>query len=263
MTRTPIDYTKALVYRIAQYHTTHYVGSTTNYVKRKSAHKNNCKNEKSKLYNIPLYKFIRDSGGWENNGWEMVLIQEYPECKSSEELRKYEREHYDLLRPNLNVQKPCLYEGENDERDKEYLKEYQVKNAETIRGKNKEYRAQNAETIRGKNNEYRAQNAESLRGKHKEYCAQNAETIRGKKKEYYVENCEIIKEKHKDYYVENCEKIKEEANKYYAQNVDKIKERKSIKCTCECGTIHTKGSASYHKKTKKHINYINNLSDIV
>jgi hypothetical protein len=36
----------------------------------------------------------------------MVLIQEYPLCKNSEELAMYEREHYETFQPNLNALTP-------------------------------------------------------------------------------------------------------------------------------------------------------------
>jgi hypothetical protein len=43
----------------------------------------------------------------------MILIESYPECKTSEELRKYERFHYDIIRPELNVYRPYTTEEEN------------------------------------------------------------------------------------------------------------------------------------------------------
>jgi GIY-YIG catalytic domain len=83
---TAIDYSNAVVYRLIHNFITYYVGSTTNFRIRKSRHKSDCLNENSVGYKCPIYKFIRDNGGWEN-GWEMVMIESYPNCKSSEELR--------------------------------------------------------------------------------------------------------------------------------------------------------------------------------
>ena len=202
MARKVIDYSKSLVYRIAYKDTTYYVGSTTNFRNRKNSHKSSCKNEKSSSYNKPLYVFIRENGGWSDE-WVMVLVQYYPDCKTSIELRKYEREHYDIYNPELNVCKPCLKEGENEEYQKEYKKEYQQENADKIKEYQKEYRKENDEKIK----EYRKENAD----KNKEY-----------NKVYQKENAEKQKEKH----------------------------------TCECGGIHRKSDSVQHKKTQKHIKYV-------
>ena len=36
-----------------------YVGSTTNFTRRKTEHKGTCNNENGKKFNIPVYVFIR------------------------------------------------------------------------------------------------------------------------------------------------------------------------------------------------------------
>jgi GIY-YIG catalytic domain len=115
MPKLPIDYSKSCVYRLIHNHENYYVGSTTNFVKRKAEHKSNSNNEKDKKYNLPIYKFIRETGGWIDNDWDMILIESYPECKTSEELRKYERFHYDVIRPKLNVSRPHRTEDERKE----------------------------------------------------------------------------------------------------------------------------------------------------
>jgi len=47
-----------------------YVGMTTNFYNRKSTHKSNINNN----YDIKVYNFIRENGGWEN--WSMIVIVE-------------------------------------------------------------------------------------------------------------------------------------------------------------------------------------------
>jgi hypothetical protein len=190
------------VYRIAYKDKTYYVGSTTNFRKRKSQHKSNCKNVKSEEYNKALYVFIRENGGWSDE-WVMVLVQSYHNCKTSLELLKYEREHYDIYKPELNKQKPYLYEGEEKEKRKQYNEKYKKENADKM----KEYRKENAD----KNKEYQ--------------------------KEYQKENADKIKEYNKVYQKENANKSKE-------------------KHTCECGGKYTTCHLSLHKKTKKHIKFI-------
>lgn len=128
MPKTPIDYSKACVYRLIYNDITYYVGSTTNMRLRKSQHRIDSNYEKGEKYNRPLYKFIRDTGGW-NIGWSMILIETYPQCKTSDELRKYERHHYDIYKPSLNLNKPYI----TIEEVKERQKQYDIENKDKIR----------------------------------------------------------------------------------------------------------------------------------
>jgi hypothetical protein len=118
MPRTMVDYSKSCVYRIAWKDTTYYVGSTTNFTNRKFQHKYAAKDMKNEF---KLYKFIRDNGGWTDE-WCMVLVNEYPDCKTANELHQYERDAYDFYKPELNIYKPALreiekkYVGEKDEK---------------------------------------------------------------------------------------------------------------------------------------------------
>ncbi len=80
-----------------------YVGSTTNFTKRKNGHKSDCNDANCKQYNFKLYKTIREKGGW--NNWTMIEIEKY-NCNDGHELRARERYYYELLQSNLNMQKP-------------------------------------------------------------------------------------------------------------------------------------------------------------
>jgi hypothetical protein len=42
-----------------------YIGSTTNMGVRKYAHKRRCNDEKIRGHNYPVYKYIRENGGWD------------------------------------------------------------------------------------------------------------------------------------------------------------------------------------------------------
>ena len=72
------DYAKTIIYKLINYDYPDlvYVGSTTNFTKRKQGHKERCLNEKSKKHNLKLYVSIREYGGWEN--WSMIKICDYP-----------------------------------------------------------------------------------------------------------------------------------------------------------------------------------------
>jgi len=115
MPRLPIDYTRAVIYKIVCRDvslTETYVGSTTHLTSRKSAHK--CNNPKDKRYNMSLYQFIRDNEGFEN--FDVVLVESVVGCTSSWELRARERYWVDTLHAKLNKNIPNRTQNEN--RDK-------------------------------------------------------------------------------------------------------------------------------------------------
>lgn len=104
MPKTDIDYSKGVIYKIVSDDLTVkecYVGSTTNFTKRKNNHKYACHNDKAKEHNQNVYKFIREHSGWGN--WSMVLVQNYP-CNSKLELLARERHHTERLNATLNKQ---------------------------------------------------------------------------------------------------------------------------------------------------------------
>ncbi|MBC8306939.1 MAG: GIY-YIG nuclease family protein [Pelagibacterales bacterium] len=102
-----VNYKKSCIYKIVCNDPSikdFYIGSTTNFTKRKWDHKATSINENEKRKNLKLYKTIRENGGWYN--WNMVLIENV-ECNHIMELRKKEREFFDILKPNLNMIKPA------------------------------------------------------------------------------------------------------------------------------------------------------------
>jgi len=98
----PSNYENGVIYKIYCLDTAItdlYVGSTCSYKKRKQSHKARCTNPKSIGYNIKLYQFIRDHGGWDN--WEVAELEKYS-CSSRKELIEKENEYFSLLSPTLN-----------------------------------------------------------------------------------------------------------------------------------------------------------------
>ena len=125
MTKKPIDYSKTLIYKIVCNDLNVkdlYVGSTTDFRKRKTRHKSDCNNQNSKKYKFNVYQFIRDNGGFDN--WTMVLVEKYP-CETSLEKLKRERYWYETLGATLNKQVPS-------QTQQEYAKQYYVENKEII-----------------------------------------------------------------------------------------------------------------------------------
>ena len=78
------------------------------------------------------------------------------------------------------------------------------------------------------------------------------------KKKYYEENKEKIKKRDKAYYEANKEKISEKRKQYYEKNKEELNEKAKIKITCDCGSTFRKADILRHRKSIKHINYINN-----
>ena len=139
----PIDYSKTIFYRIVCNDLNIkecYIGQTTNFIKRKQCHKKSCNNEKSKLYNLKIYQFIRENGGWEN--WSMVMIEQIS-CENYNEACKTERKFLEEYNGTLNMQIPSRtkkeYKDDNKYKLKINDKEYYEKNKDKIKEQAKKY----------------------------------------------------------------------------------------------------------------------------
>lgn len=166
------DYSESCVYEITWKETIYYVGSSKNFKNRETQHKSSYKNENGEKYNKPLYKFLRDNGGWTGE-WIMTVIQSYPDCKSRKELLEYEREHYEILKPIFNKCRPIVRDGEQSEIDRQC----RFENAEKIKASDQQYRLENAEKIKASNKLYKLENAEKIKESKKLYREENAEKI--------------------------------------------------------------------------------------
>ena len=104
MPREPIDYSKAQIYKLCCRDpeiTEIYIGSTTNMVQRLARHRSRGQNPAGPNYNLRVYQFIRQNGGFDN--WTMLLIEDYP-CNSSQQLARREGELIQSLNAKLNSQ---------------------------------------------------------------------------------------------------------------------------------------------------------------
>ena len=98
------------------------------------------------------------------------------------------------------------------------------------------------------NENYYQKNKDNIKDKVKKNQEQNKE----QNKEQYKDK---IKERNKNYYQKNKDKVKDRTKKNQEQN----KEQQNKKFECECGGRYTFCNKAQHLKSKKHINYINNL----
>ena len=136
MPKKPIDYSKACIYKIASKDpdiTDVYVGSTTNLAKRRHEHKSKCHNCNNKSYNLNVYQFIREHGGFEN--WNVVKLEDYP-CETFEELSKRERYWFEELGATLNRCVPSRKKSEYREQNQDKIREYRELNKEKFLKKN-------------------------------------------------------------------------------------------------------------------------------
>jgi len=151
-----------------------YVGSTGNFKKRKSSHKQNCQNESRKEYNIKLYQTIRENGGWDN--WNMIQIGTKGQI-TKREAEQIEEEYRKELKADINQKRAFRTEEERKKDDieryhnnKEYIKEYRK---EYI----KEYRENNRDKILEQKKQYYDNNKEKKIEYQKKYRQNNREKI--------------------------------------------------------------------------------------
>lgn len=89
---------------------------------------------------------------------------------------------------------------------------------------------------------------------HKKYQDANRERILAQKREYYNKNLDKIRAYKKQYAQRNRDKKKLYNIKYREANLETIKNKLKQKIECECGALISRSNISLHRKTKKHIN---------
>ena len=142
MPQKEIDYSKTHFYKVVCKDVNvkdYYIGHTANFTKRKNKHKTCCVNESNDHYNLRLYKFLRENGGW--NNWDMVLINTENHKNRLEVLRR-EREYIEQYEPSLNSILP--HRTEEDEIF--YRKTYYQDNKESITEKKRNIQKQSQRT---------------------------------------------------------------------------------------------------------------------
>jgi len=169
---------------------------------------------------------------------------------------------YDILETHENIDEYDLVERErwyilnkvcvNKQIPHRTRAEYYQDNKEKIA----EYYQNNKEKIAEQQKEYYQDNKEKIAEQQKEYYQDNKEKLAEQHKEYYQNNKEKIAEQMKEYRQDNKEKIAEQQKEYRQDNKEKIAEQKNEKFVCECGGKFTKTHTARHKKSKKHLKWI-------
>ena len=194
----------------------YYIGSTRDFKHRCRIHKSNCNNENIREYNLKVYKYIRDNGGWDQ--WEIVKLYDYP-CKNKYELEQEERRAIEAYKSTLNRIIPTRTK-------KEYLREYHQKNRENILEKQRQYRENNKEKLTDINKQYRENNKEKIADKSRRYRENNKE------------------------------KLTERFKQYRENNKEEINAKQRVKINCDnCNRLVSKGVLARHKRTNYCMNH--------
>ena len=146
-----VNYNKSIIYKLCckdPLITDIYVGSTTNFRKRKFNHKSNCINKNNKGYNYYVYQFIRDNGDFDN--WDMIMVEEYS-CENKKQLDTRERYWIEQLKSSLNKKIPARTKKEwiqdNITKIKDKRKQYIIDNKDKINQQVRQYNIDNKDKI--------------------------------------------------------------------------------------------------------------------
>tara|TARA_R110000782_G_C14539990_1_gene383617 strand:- start:19 stop:513 length:495 start_codon:yes stop_codon:yes gene_type:complete len=147
MPRKPIDYKRSVIYTIKTGDSL-YVGSTTDFTKRKSAHKSNIYNEKRKEYNLKLYKIIREK----KYEWDIKPYKEFP-CENKIQLTIEEERIRGELNADLNM-RSCgtglslkEYRKQYRDENKDKKKQYDIKNKDYLKEQRKKRYLENKDYL--------------------------------------------------------------------------------------------------------------------
>jgi|DEB0MinimDraft_10_1074344.scaffolds.fasta_scaffold18310_3 hypothetical protein len=181
MPRKSIDYNKTVIYKIQHADNPEllYVGSTTDFIERKSSHRRACNYDYSKYYNTKLYTMIRDNGGW--GAFEMEIIKEFP-CENKRQAEAEEERVIRQMKANMNTMRPYVAPEEKQERKSKYNKEYRKTHIDEILEYQQEYRKTHIEEKLEYNKQYYPKHKDEISEHHKEYYKQNKNKILGRLK---------------------------------------------------------------------------------
>ena len=239
-----MDYSNTIIYKICCKDISIndiYIGHTTNFIQRKQSHKTNCCNKNSNNYNLYVYKFIRENGGW--NNWSMIQLENY-NCNNRRESEMRERYWIETLKSMLNCNNPFITKEEKEKQKQDWYEE------------KKDYILQKAK-------EHYEENKEQKIEYQKQYAKENIGNIKSYQDEYREKNKEKLAEQKKIYRAEHKEEIKQMLSKWCEANKEKLKEKRSELVNCECGNQYTFGNKNRHLQSKIHTEYQNQLCGII
>ena len=130
-----------------------YIGSTKDLKRRIGKHISDCYNSNIPKYNSKVYQQIRTNGGWNDFNFTIVEYIDNPET-----LIEREQYYYDVLRPELNSQRPVgLTHTEYYQNNKEKIAERNADYYQSNKEKHAEYYQSNKNKIIERQVEYKRQ----------------------------------------------------------------------------------------------------------
>ena len=128
----------------------------------------------------------------------------------------------------------------------------------------REWRETNKNKIHEQCKEYNEKHKDKIKEKYKEYYETHKNEIIEQKKEYYEAHKNEILDKLKEYYKTHNNEVKEYKKEYYEAHKNEIKEynearkeKLNEKFDCDCGGKYIFKHKSQHKKSQRHIDFIN------
>ena len=244
MPKIQTDYSNTIIYKICCKDVSIndiYVGHTTNINNRKHNHKSNCCNSNLKNYNLFVYNFIRENGGWDN--WSIIQIEPY-NCNNKREAEMRERYWIETLNAKLNCNNPITTKEEKEKQKQDWYEE-------------------NKQEILEKTKENYKENKEQKLEYQKQYIEENKEQIKEYQQDYRVKNKEKLNEQKKIYRSEHKEEASHANKAWKEANKEKISNQTKKVVDCECGNNYTFGNRHRHLQSKTHIDYQNHLCGII
>ena len=274
MPKTPTDYSKTIIYKIQSIDNPEllYVGSTTDFTKRKYAHKSCCNNPNLTGYNYKLYQMIRENGNWDM--FNMIELYKFP-CNNRREAEYEEDRCIREMKSSLNTTRAYSTPEEKQEQTKqwrlehkdelvEYKKQYYKNHIDKITQQQKQYYTEHKDKIAERTKQYYIEHKDEITEYKKQWGLENKDKIAERQKQWRLENKDHIKqyklenkERDKQWRLENKDKLAENKKQYYLEHKEQIAEQRKQKITCECGCIVTNRHLERHKRSKKHQDLIN------
>ena len=129
MPKLPIDHSNTIIYKLVHnedYDNVNiYIGSTTDFIRRKNKHKSCCNCVTNKSHNDKKYQYIRGNGGWEE--WNMIEVEKFScnDKREAEAREEYWRCHFNS---QLNTKRAYRTVEQRKQYDIEYQKQFYLDN---------------------------------------------------------------------------------------------------------------------------------------
>ena len=202
-----VNYNQCYVYKLSSKNENIpqcYIGSTTNLKKRLYNHRNSNNNENNKNYNMGLYKFIRDNGGFDE--FKIEILEELS-CNNKQELHTIEKNYIiqnnDLLNLKIPTRTQKQYYDENSDKIKEYQKKLRIQNIEKY-----------GDEYINKKREYQREYQNNNRQKTRDYSNKWVKNNKDHCKKYYNDNIDKIKQYQKEYRLKRTDEEKQIIKEY-------------------------------------------------